>query len=298
MRLFLQLCWLLLLPLVCGCNNAREEKAPVTPPNVAEPKVESSPFEHVRDAALVEVKPAAAQEPWGTIQGRIVWGGKEIPKRAEVVVPMIPDRVFCLKDGPFREDTWVVDPNTKGLRYTFVWLAPVEKAGKLAIHPARTKLAPSEEKVFMDQPVCMFVPHALALREGQVLVVKNTAKVLHSFKWSGHPDINPGGNPSIPAGEQIELKIKADRLMITVECGFHPWMRASIMAFDHPYFAVTDAQGRFEIKNAPAGPCRLMVRHSTGIYLGGAKGRNGQPIEIESGNNDLGAIEYPEPPKN
>jgi len=143
----------------------------------------------------------------------------------------------------------------------------------------------------------MFVPHALALREGQILVVKNTSKVLHNFKWNGHPDVNPGGNPSIVAGaEEVLGNLKADRLPIGVSCGIHPWMKGWIRVFDHPYFALTDAQGRFAIKDAPAGACRLMAWHGSGGWLGGVKGRNGRPISVQSGDNDLGTLEYA-PPK-
>jgi hypothetical protein len=291
-----QFFWCFSALLVCGCNNAREEKAPKAVPKVDEPKGKTNPIDQVRQTVPIEATPVAAQSPWGSVKGQVVWGG-DPPAREEVKVPPgNQDRMFCLKDGPLFSERWVVDAKTKGLRYSFVWLAPQDKGGKLAVHPERSKLAPGEEKVVMDQPVCMFVPNALALREGQILVVKNSAKVLHSFKWSGHPDINAGGNPSIPPGEHTELRIKAERNLITIECGFHPWMRAAIMAFDHPYFAVTDEQGRFEIKDAPAGPCRLMVRHSDGIFPGGAKGRDGRTITIQPGVNDVGAIDYP-PPK-
>ena len=178
MRPLVQFFWCVLLPLICGCNNAREEKPPAAVPKVVERKPEPAAAKAPVDAPSVEVKATVAQEPWSTVQGRIIWGGKEIPPRAEVSIPaMNQDRNFCLKDGPFPEDTWIVDPKTKGLKYAFVWLAPVEKEGKLAVHPSRIKLAPSEQKVFIDQPLCMFVPHAIALREGQILVVKNTSKV-------------------------------------------------------------------------------------------------------------------------
>ena len=36
-------------------------------------------------------------------------------------------------------------------------------------------------------------------------------------------------------------------------------MKAWWMVFDHPYFAVTDAKGYFEIKNAPAGTQKMVV---------------------------------------
>lgn len=283
-----------LVLVVCGCGAPALPTKPAPPPvqpantpvaNVAVPKTE--PVE----------KPASANEPWGTVKGRIVWGGAEIPKRAAVTVPPThADHKFCQKDGDFLEDTWIVDAKTKGLKNVFVWLAPADPGTKLAIHPNLEKIADSDRKVAIDQPVCTFVPHALAMREGQVLVVKNSSKVLHNFKWGGNPEVNPGGNSTIVAGQQLELKdIKADRNLILAECGIHPWMRASIMAFDHPYFAVTDEHGRFEFKDAPAGPCKLMARHSTGIFLGGKKGRDGRPIEIQNGTSDLGALEFPPP---
>lgn len=246
-----------------------------------------------------ELKLAATQiaaEPWGTVKGRIVGKGA-FPKRTPIIVKKDhPDYKYCTKAGEILSEEWILDPKTNGIKNVFVWLAPADKAGQLAIHPRRAKIAAGEENVVIDQPICMFIPNSLALREGQKLTVKNSAKVLHAFKWGGNPDINAGASLSIPPGGESTIDIKADKALIIVECGVHPWMRATIMAFDHPYFAVTDDQGRFEIKDAPAGPCRLMVRHSTGLYLGGAKGRNGQPITIESGANDLKSIDFPAPP--
>jgi hypothetical protein len=58
-------------------------------------------------------------------------------------------------------------------------------------------------------------------------------------------------------------------------------MKAWVGIFDHPYFAVTDKNGKFEIKDAPAGKYRLFVWHEEVGYLGGVKGRNGQVITIK-----------------
>jgi len=281
--------WLCLLFAAAGCGSPAREST--SSPTSA--KIDGAPLQQVALVAS-QSKAVAAAEPWGTVKGRIIGVGK-FPAREVVKVPTTHnDHNFCMKNGEFLDEYWVVDPKSKGLKGVFVWLAPTEKDGTLAIHPARQKIAENESKVVIDQPICMFVPRAVALREGQVLVVKNSAKVPHNFKWGG-TDANPGSNPTIAPGEQAEFNVKADRLLILAECGLHPWMKASIMAFDHPYFAVTDEQGRFEIKDAPAGPCRLMIRHSTGIWLGGAQGRNGRLLTIQSGANDVGAIEYPAP---
>ena len=41
--------------------------------------------------------------------------------------------------------------------------------------------------------------------------------------------------------------------MLDITCSSHSWMSAKLAVFDHPYFAVTDEKGNFEIKNAPVG---------------------------------------------
>ena len=286
---------LMSVAILTGCSaDPRAGKAPAVAPKIVETTPAPEPSK-APPRVKPELKPVAAAEPWGAVKGRIIWGSAELPKLVPVVVPTTHnDHKFCTKDGVFHEETWVVDSKSKGLKNVFVWLASADKDGKLAIYPSRQMIADADKKVVIDQPVCMFVPHALALREGQVVVVKNTSKVLHNFNWSGDGIVNLGGNNAIAAGQQQEVAIKAHRLPIAVNCGIHPWMKGWIRAFDHPYFAVTDAQGRFEIKDAPAGLCRLMIWHAEG-WLGGVKGRDGKIITIQSGENDQGTLEFPPP---
>src|SRR5205823_385950 len=101
---------------------------------------------------------------------------------------------------------------------------------------------------------------------------------------------------TVPAGGQVEIKdLVAERLPMLIECGIHPWMNGKVGIFAHPYFAVTDENGNFEIKNAPAGKYRIIVYNNT--YNGGAEGRFGQQITIGAGTTlDLGNISFT-PPK-
>jgi hypothetical protein len=71
-------------------------------------------------------------------------------------------------------------------------------------------------------------------------------------------------------------------------------MSARLAVYDHPYFAITDADGKFEIKNAPAGNYRLKVYHESVGWRGGAAGANGEKITIKPGANDLGALKLKE----
>jgi hypothetical protein len=56
-------------------------------------------------------------------------------------------------------------------------------------------------------------------------------------------------------------------------------MTGYVRVFDHPYYAVTDDDGNFEIKNAPAGKYRIVYWHENGVR-GGAQGRAGEEVEI------------------
>jgi hypothetical protein len=245
--------------------------------------------------ALVVNNPLArAQGPadWGTIKGQVVWGGDAVPDRKEIAgVNANQDKAHCLSKGPLLSEDWVINKKNKGIRYTFVWLAPAAIGKNLPIHP-KLKAVP-DKKEEIDQPCCQFKPHATAIREGQELVAKNSAPVAHNVKWAGNPLKNPGNNVILPPGGSVTIKdLKADRFPIMVNCNIHPWMNARVGVFNHPYFAVTDEDGNFEIKDAPAGNFRLMVWHESAGWRGGAAGRNGQQITIKGGEvTDLGKLD-------
>jgi hypothetical protein len=282
-KLTRRMSWMFLAIVVSGCGGSDEPKpasVAVKPPAVA-PKAATS----------AEAKASPSGEAgWGNLSGRIAWGG-DVPKRAPLKLGG-NDAAICQKDGPILDETWIVSEKNKGLKNTFVWLeAP--KGQKLPIHSDLAKV-PSD-KVQIDQPHCMFIPHALAIREGQILEAKNSSPIAHNFKWQGSPGINEGNKLVPPPGRDFELALKADRLPVTFECNIHPWMRGYVRVFDHPYFAVTNEDGAFKIDMAPAGEWRLKIWHGSGGWAGGVAGREGRPITVKAGENDLGVIEYPAP---
>ena len=50
-------------------------------------------------------------------------------------------------------------------------------------------------------------------------------------------------------------------VMIRVKCNLHPWMRSWIAVMEHPYFAVTGADGSFDLTNVPPGDYTVAVWH-------------------------------------
>ncbi len=121
---------------------------------------------------------------------------------------------------------------------------------------------------------------------GQNFLVKNSAPVNHNTAVIGDPLKNPGGNQTLPSGGDMKLSLVPESKPIQVSCSIHPWMNARIWAFDNPYYAVTDADGKFEIKNVPTGvELSVVAWHEAVDYFNG--GKDGKKQKFNSGNNTL-----------
>ena len=79
---------------------------------------------------------------------------------------------------------------------------------------------------------------------------------------------------------------KASKLPVSVTCNIHGWMKGNMRVFDHPYYAVTDADGKFEIPQAPVGSYKIWYWSDSG-WKDGAAGANGFPLTIKAGDNDM-----------
>jgi hypothetical protein len=244
-------------------------------------------------AAALFAGSASAADPagWGDVKGQIVFAG-DAPKAMKVNVNK--DEKHCLEKGDILSEAWVINPKNKGVKWTVVWLAPEPGGEALPIKPDLKEVP--KKAAELDQPCCAFVPHVLGVREGQEVVIKNSAPVPHNINVTGNPKKNPGFNVLLPAGGQYKAPaLKADRFPLQASCNIHPWMNARIAVFDHPYFAITDGEGNFEIKGAPAGNYRLKVWHESVGWRGGAAGKDGDKITIKANApTDLGKLELKE----
>ena len=64
-----------------------------------------------------------------------------------------------------------------------------------------------------------------------------------------------------PRGEPIEKTFPRPELMMKVSCNQHPWMRMYLNVVEHPFFAVSDVNGKFEIEGLPAGEYTVVAVH-------------------------------------
>ena len=284
----------MLLTLVAGCDSRSAGDARGA---IGDPLSETQPSLLTKAPAPVELlrKPAGDEEKWATVKGKVIWAEDKVPQPvalnlgpAAAVPPCVPPT------GLFSEE-FAIDPKTKGVKNVVVWLAaaeaPKKKGDKWAAIPVHPALAKSVVPVVtLDQPCCTFEPHVLAIRDDQTLRVKNSAPFAHNINLKGGN--NYGLNKVIQPGAVLNENIPAAAGLVNVECNMHPWMKAYIRVFDHPYFALTGADGTFEIKNAPGGDYRILVWHEGMGWVAfdnPEKRKEGKLIKIKGGEtNDLG----------
>jgi hypothetical protein len=78
---------------------------------------------------------------------------------------------------------------------------------------------------------------------------------------------------------------------VLISCNIHGWMKGHVRIFDHPYYAVTDKEGKFEIKGVPAGTWHAVVWHEgSGWGTGDAKGSKKTIVVKGDADNDAGKI--------
>jgi hypothetical protein len=217
---------------------------------------------------------ATAQPPraWVTVSGQVVLP-PEVPLPAPKLFP---------NGAP--DERVVVDAKTRGVKNVVVWLRPDDQNSKSKltpdeIHPADAKRLPRAQLVRFT-PLLTFEPRVLLTRVGDTIVVQNQAQVPANFFWtSGN---NGNVNVVIPPGQLFKMPapLAAETAPIGFKSALVPQADGCVRIFDHPYSAVTDAEGKFELRDAPVGKYRLVYWHEVKGFKDGKDGRFGFPVEI------------------
>jgi plastocyanin len=180
-----------------------------------------------------------------TIRGSVKVEGT-IPKLSTLQISKYKE--IC-KDVP--NENLIVGPG-QGLRYAVVTLEGITKG----------KAVEKEVQHELDNVKCRFIPHVLAASVGQFVVIKNTDPILHtahaSFAGGGQPQFNVGLYPG-----RVSRKPLIAAGVVKIVCELHPWMTSYIVVTDHPYHAITDLYGEYELSDVPPGSYQLKVWHES-----------------------------------
>jgi plastocyanin len=153
----------------------------------------------------------------------------------------------------------------------------IKSAENIAVYvdaiPDKKFDAPTTKPV-MDQQKMAFVPHVLVVQAGTTVEFLNSDPVGHNVYW---PSIS--GNKKLthnmgtwPKGEKKTFQFN-DVGVASLLCNVHPEMNGYIVIAPTPYFAVTDKDGNYDIKNVPAGKYTLKTWSEDGKVTT-------QPVEV------------------
>jgi plastocyanin len=208
-----------------------------------------APAKQGQPAAGATPAPAAATDRAdgpGVIAGSITFQGTAPTPR-----PLTTDSdPLCKPEPGATSEVLLVGPGN-GLQNVFVYV----KDGL----GTRTYPVP-QEPVVLDQKGCRYSPHVLGIQVGQTLRVTNSDPALHNVNST--PKANRGFNFGQPAGVPPATRVfTTPEIGVPFRCDVHPWMNAYAGVVAHPFFAITAADGTFEIKGLPAGTFTVEAWH-------------------------------------
>ncbi len=179
-----------------------------------------------------------------TIRGTVKVEGK-LPALAPLQITKYKE--IC-KDVP--NESLIVGPR-RGLRYAVVTLEGIAKG----------KAVERETINELDNVKCRFSPHVQAASVGQFVLLRNSDPILHTAHASfgnEQPQFNVGLYPG-----RVSRKPLIAAGLVKIRCEVHPWMTAYIVVTEHPYHAISDIYGEYELSEVPPGTYQLKVWHET-----------------------------------
>jgi plastocyanin len=191
----------------------------------------------------------------GTIKGRVVLTGT-VPaiKPLFVAGANIKDKEVCAAlDVPDERLVLGVD---NGVANVFIYLKKKPKG--------TPKMDPGEVALVFDQKNCRFLPHCMIVPVGQTVKVLSDDGIAHNTHTN--PAKNNGGSSLVSPNDRegvLQLVYTRSEDPFSVTCDFHNWMKAYHLPLDHPFGAVTDENGNFEIADLPAGNHEFVVWHES-----------------------------------
>ena len=195
-------------------------------------------------AAAAAVDAATA----GSITGKVTFEGTA-PKNEPIKMAADPGCVQQNK-GAQTQETYMVGSEGQ-LQNVFVYVK--DGLGSLTF-PVPT------EPITLDQQGCRYHPHVFGIMVGQPLSIVNGDPTLHNIHAT------PKVNTEFNTGQPIQFMktshtFTTKEVMMPFKCDVHGWMNAYVGILDHPYYAVSLADGKFEIKNLPPGTYTIEAWH-------------------------------------
>ena len=244
----------------------------------------------VRKEGSVDPRPVVVDAPGQPYRAVPVSGGARLTGTVDFDGPMPADSIITIppevQGCGSRVTARAVERTGTRIGEAVVWLADIRTG----------KALPTERRFELANDECMLTPRVQAVLAPGTLNMASEDVAMHQNHII---DVATGELAGIaPFNDNGEV-VPFDRLLtkpaqLEISCALHPWSKAWILAFDHPYFAVTARNGSFDIGDIPAGTYKVKAWHPR---LGSAEQTvtvaAGQPASLAL---KLGAVAAPAPP--
>lgn len=188
-----------------------------------------------------------------SVSGKITLVG-EVPSTAGRAIDVLSNP-FCSGQRQILDPTWIVS-SEGGLSNAVVFVHYDKRASGLPAHAG-----------LIDQRNCEFLPYTKALQVGQSLFFQNSDLTFHNIRVVRHEvgtrdrGVNLD-NIAQPARGDLNEKLFDLPGIYRLECDVHRWMKAWIFVHDTAHFAVSDAEGNYEInRELPDGEYQVEAWH-------------------------------------
>jgi hypothetical protein len=227
-------------------------------------------------AGLVAAYEETTVAEGGTITGKVTMVGK-VPHPKGYNLTTLPDAVYCgrISDGrgwrlmqPFE-----VDP-AGAFQEVVVFIESIE----------RGKPFPAFTAPRIEAKDCRFLPFISLVRDQHDVSVLNMDPAMHDIQAYETSHLGPRVlfnlplpiSPKYPAQTHLSAQVTKHyegipvtgkvnmtkgRSMFVMQCGFHAYMESWGLVMNHPYYTLTDGEGRYQISDVPPGTYKVRIWH-------------------------------------
>jgi plastocyanin len=249
----------LVFAVAIGCEEKKETPQPATPAPAAAAPASGAAAAPASGAAAL---PAPSGDR-GDVKGTVVVTGK---------IPAMEDLkrnsdAFCAK---------------KQMKDESVIAGKKGELANVVVHiNGLPPTSPPTEKATLSQDDCMYRPRVQGVVDGQKLEIRNGDPVLHNVHtYEGARTLF--NVAQVPGTPNIEKTFTQNGVMLKFKCDVHQWMTGYDWVQNNGWFAVSDKDGKFEIKDVPVGSWDIEAWHERfGTKTGKVTVVKGKPAEVK-----------------
>jgi plastocyanin len=211
-------------------------------------------------ATRTAAHPAPAVDPAtaGSISGVVHFDGQP---PARISIDMSADPACNLPNLPNQTEQIIVNDHHLANVYVYI-KSGVPSSGVPGSDVPNYAASPNAAPVRLDQKGCRYIPHVIAVQQGGSVTFLNSDATVHNI----HTLPDQPGNTSVDISEPANSSPRTEafptpEVMLPVRCNNHPWMSAFINVAPNPWFAISNADGRFTITGIPPGTYTLAAVH-------------------------------------